>query len=329
MDKVSIAEVAKLVHVGRATVSRALNNSGYVSAGTRAKIDEAVKTLGYRQNMLAKKLRTNQSRFVGLVIPDIANDFFARMAKCIESTLQASGYGLFLCNSEENQTKENFYITTLIDNQVEAIIITPSTKNINSKLIKTEMPVVFADRIVTERSPHFACVTSDNIRGGCLAAQKFIDTHAKKVIVLKDEREVSSATADRIKGFESTIAGKDIAYEIYNVPVSPESGYSCMQRIIGTATVFDAVFCTSDMLAIGAVKCLTDQHISVPSDVQLLGFDGMSLVPYLPLALSTIVQNVEAMGKAIGQTVLAMIEKQQFSPLTVFPVSLVERETTK
>jgi DNA-binding LacI/PurR family transcriptional regulator len=329
MDKVNISKVAAMANVSQSTVSRALNGSGYVSPVAKEKIDQVVKDLGYRQNMLAKKLRTNETRFIGLVIPDITNDFFARLAKNIEDVLQKEGYALFLCNSEEDQQKEDFYITTLLDNQVDAIITSPSTNTANKKLASSTIPIVYADRLLETDRPNAASITSDNEYGGRLAAEKLIATKAANIVILKEGYKISSAATERIKGFIKALeAFPHIKYVTFDVAISAQSGYAVMDKILKERT-FDAVFCTSDVIAIGAIKCLNDHKIKIPDSVQVIGFDGIAMGTFLTRPLTTIVQDVESMGKAIGTTVLAMIRGEPFDRLIVLPVSLLERETTK
>ncbi|GHT77990.1 LacI family transcriptional regulator [Spirochaetia bacterium] len=329
MNRVNISKVAEMASVSQSTVSRALNGSGYVSSAAKEKVKRVVSDLGYRQNMLAKKLRTSETRFIGLVIPDITNDFFARLAKSIEVTLQKEGYALFLCNSEEDPQKEDFYITTLLDNQVDAIITTPSTKVANKKLLSSTIPIVYADRIVQTGRSNVASITSDNECGGRLAAEKLIAAKSANIVVLKEGRRISTAATERMNGFVKTLeAFPRIKYTSFDTAISAESGYAMMDRIIGERK-FDALFCTSDVIAIGAIKCLNDHRISIPDSVQVIGFDGISMGTFLIRPLTTIVQDVESMGKAIGNTVLAMIRGKPFSRLTVLPVSLLERETTK
>ncbi|MCL2068025.1 MAG: LacI family transcriptional regulator [Treponema sp.] len=329
MTKLNIKEVAKKAQVSLSTVSRTLNNSGYVSKETRQKVEKVVSELNYSRNMLARKFRTKKTHFIGLIIPDIANDFFAHLSKNIEFILQKNEYGLFLCNSEENPEKENFYINSLLDNQVEAIIITPSTKVLNKRLMETITPVICADRLMSIKHSKFAEITSDNENGGRIAAEKLISKGAQNIVILNDGREAFSPAIGRINGFsEYANKNKKTKYSIFNTTVNPKAAYKTINSLIGKVP-FDAVFCTSDIIAIGALKCLEDYNIAIPDRVQLIGFDGITFGRFLPKPISTIVQDVETMGKVIGETVLKMINKKPYDRRMIIPVSFFEGKTTR
>jgi DNA-binding LacI/PurR family transcriptional regulator len=328
MEPKNILQVAQLAGVSRSTVSRAFND-GYVSEEVRKRIDEAVKKLGYRQNMLAKKLRTSESNFIGLIIPDISNEFFAKLAKSIESPFQSQGYGLFLCNSEEDPTIEDFYINNLLDNRVEAIILTPASKAANPRLAKSDVPIVLADRSY-ERMPsdRFAVVTSDNFGGGTIAATRIIDSGCRRLIVMSDVKESSSSLIARLEGFSKRIEGSSIDVAHYKVPVAIKDAERLTTMLLGERK-FDTIFCSSDLIAFGAMKALLSAKVRIPGDIQVIGFDGLDLGEFLQISLSTVKQDVEGMGAAIGATVLDMIHGKSFKQHTVLPVEFLERGSSR
>ena len=328
MDIVNIAKVAQLAEVSQSTVSRVLNNSGYVAAPTRERVHKVIQRLGYRKNLLARKLRIRESRFVGLLIPNITNDFLSRLAKKIEHVLQSAGYALFLCNSEEDTKREDFYINTLLDNQVEAIVITPATKTPNKHLLKSNIPVVCVDRLMEIDRKNIAFVTSDNETGGKLAAERFMMAGAKNIVLLCDKYSGSSAVEERVRGFMSIVdQHQGIAVELIKIRIVPDAAYAAIERLLPRKKI-DAVFCTSDILALGALRCFMDHEIAVPDSAQLIGFDGISFGIFLPKRISTIAQDTEGMGTAVGNIVLSMIQKRDYENMTVVPVSFVEGDTT-
>ncbi len=329
MAKKNIVEVARLAGVSRSTVSRAFND-GYVSEDVRKRIDEAVQKLGYRQNMLARKLRTNASGFIGLIVPDISNEFFAKLAKSIgDSFLQSRSYGLFLCNSEEDPEIEEFYINSLLDNRVEAIILSPSSRTPNPRLAASGVPVVLADRSY-DRLPNdrFVVVTSDNYGGGQLAATRIIESGCKRLVIMSDEKETSTSLLARLDGFSKRIEGSSIEVERYKVPVAIRDAERLTSTILGKRT-FDTIFCSSDLIAFGAMKALLKAKVSIPREVQVIGFDGLDLGEFLQLSLSTVKQDVERMGEAIGAMVLDMIQGKSVRQKTVLPVEFVKMESSR
>ncbi len=330
MGRSNIYEVAKLAKVSPATVSRVLNSSSYVSHETRKRVNRAIQQLGFRPNTLAKKLRDNQPKYIGLIIPDIENAFFAKLAKSIETTLQKERYALFLCNTEENPEKEDFYITSLLDNQVDAIIITPSTATISPKLSESSLPIVLVDRVLDISAKNIVGVTSDNNHGGRLAAEKLVSTGAREILILRDHRSIGKTTEDRVESFTKYLKEYEgIHYKILETQVSPEAGFELMESVIAQKASFDSVFCTTDTIAIGVIKSLQNNKIDIPQTVQVIGYDGILFPEYFSPSLSTIAQDAGALGRVIAESVVALTQQEIRERQIVIPVSYVEGETTR
>lgn len=324
----SIREIAKLVGVSRSTVSRAFND-GYVSGDVREKINAAVESLGYNKNMLAQKLRNNQSNFIGLIVPDISNEFFARIAREIEAVFMKQGYGLFLCNTDEKPDIQDFYLKNLLENRVDAIIITPCTTTLDDKFVKSGIPIVFADReIFGLQNENVAVVTCDNKFGGKIAAQELIRRGAKRILIVSNEQESSNSMLDRIVAFKSEAEKSGVVYLHHPIKFSTREAEQQTSMLLKN-TDFDAVFCTQDLIAFGVLKALSKAHIRVPDDVQVVGFDGLEIGEYIQKPLSTVRQDVEKVGIVIAEVILKMIRKQEFPRRTVLPVEYSQRETTR
>ncbi|MEI8093627.1 MAG: LacI family DNA-binding transcriptional regulator [Spirochaetales bacterium] len=321
-----LLEVARQAGVSRTTVSRALG-SGPVSPEVRQRVLQAAEALGYRKNLLAQKLRSNRSHFVGLLIPDVSNPFFATLAQAVERVFRQHGYGVFLCNSEEDPATEDFYIHTLLDNQVDALVLTPVTGQLNPRLLAAGIPVVLADRVI-EAPPglRLASVTCDNHRGGQLAARALLDRGARRIVVLSPRHPgFSSSLAARLAGFveELALAGVTSRQQALEPEVAAVRAYlDSLPR--GS---FDALFCTSDLVAFPTIKALQDLGLAVPNDVQVVGFDGLALGEVLEL--STIRQDLDRVGQAVGEAALALIAGKAYPRDSVVPVELVARRSLR
>ncbi len=325
-----ISEVAREAQVSISTVSRVLNNSGYASQAVRERVRTAVKRLGFRQNRIASSLRKRTSGFIGLVIPDISNEFFATLAKYIEITLQKYSYGLFLCNTEENKVKERFYLESLCDTQVEAIILTTSHPETAPDINHRDLPIVFADRRVDLARFHAgACVTSDNFMGGYLAGSRLVNSGAQRIVVLRDSRHLYGVE-QRQNGFLKATrerGGKSLSVSVEETEVSSYAAEAVTERILSKRS-FDALFCTSDTIAFGALHALQARGVEIPGQVQVVGFDGTEIGAFFNPPLSTIRQDMEKLGTIIGEHAVALIEKKSIPEYTIVPVELVERATT-
>jgi len=212
---------------------------------------------------------------------------------------------------------------------VEAIILTPASRTPNPRLTASGVPVVLADRSY-DRLPNdrFVVVTSDNYGGGQLAATRIIESGCKRLVIMSDEKETSTSLLARLDGFSKRIEGSSIEVERYKVPVAIRDAERLTSTILGKRT-FDTIFCSSDLIAFGAMKALLKAKVSIPQEVQVIGFDGLDLGEFLQLSLSTVKQDVERMGEAIGAMVLDMIQGKSVRQKTVLPVEFVKMESSR
>ena len=326
----TIHEVAKKVNVSISTVSRVLNNSGYVSSETREKVIEAVEALGYRPNRIAHSLRSRESKFIGLIVPDVANEFFSSLASVIEKTIHLHGYSLFLCNSTENQEIENRYIESLIGNQVRGIIIVSAGLPPEEELSNAEIPIVLVDRLSNEpNKTGSVMIESDNRTGGIIAAEELLKRGSSRFLFLGDHRNMR-ATGYRRSGFAETLFQNGIPINDYHEILLPVSASLAREtvRSVWSQYPFDGLFCGTDILAIGAIKGFNDIGVDVPNGVQIIGFDGIQLGELTIPSLSTIQQDVPQMGRIAGESMIRMINGNKIKENAILPVRFIERGTT-
>ena len=182
---INIHNVAKKAHVSISTISRVLNKSGYVSNNTREKVYKAVEDLGYRQNKLAISLRKKTSSFIGLIVPDISNEFYSLLAKYIDSVIQRDGYSLFLGNSAWDIKKEKHHIELLLDNQVSGIVLAACGLDVPQSLLLSHIPKIIIDNEKTKKEKrNVLYIESDNYRGAKNAAETLLQNGTKKIAYL-------------------------------------------------------------------------------------------------------------------------------------------------
>lgn len=329
MEKLCIAEIARVVGVAQSTVSRALNKSGYVAPATHKKIMEAVNTLGYRRNRIARNLRTRNSNFVGFIIPDISNEYFSMLVKEVETGLRSEGYALFLCNTDENVETEEFYINSLLDNQVAAIIIAPAGNKLSSALEQAQIPVILVDRNIKNVSIKQKClICSDNEAGGKNAVQTLYDRGARNILLIGDERHIYGAE-NRIHAAQKHARLLGVSVYTSFTHVSFSGGYKLVCHLLQTNPAIDGIFCVTDTIALGALRAIIEKGIKVPEKIQIIGFDGINIGSYVNPALTTYKQDVVKMGRTLVSATVNLIDEQQIRAVIKLPVSLVERETTR
>ncbi len=306
-----------------------MNGTSYVSPETKARVMAAVESLGYRRNLIARNLRNLSSNFIGLIIPDIANEFFSMLAKTLETGLRQEGYALFLCNSEENAETEAFYIDSLLDNQVAALVITSATGQLYDRLHTAGIPVVLTDRYIAGTTPaSVCCVTSDNESGGQAAVEALVARGATSLFVVGDERHIYG-TENRVRAALDRAVVFGLPAEAVYAPVSAKGGYDTVKAALAAGTSFDAVFCTTDTMAFGALRALSEGGKRIPEDVQVIGFDGIELGAYTNPPLTTFKQDIVGMGMATKAALIQMIGRQPVERLRRFPVELIERSSTR
>ncbi|MEZ4731326.1 MAG: LacI family DNA-binding transcriptional regulator [Caldilineaceae bacterium] len=329
--KIDIRKVAEKAEVSIATVSRSLNDSGSVSKKTKDKVLAAAQELGYRHNSIASSLRSKRSSFIGLLVPDVDNEFFSSLASAIEQSILQVGFSLFLCNTMEDEEIEKRYVESLLDNQVMGIILVSAGMKSHPRIVRKNTPVVFVDRVGADLAiPNRVVIESDNEKGGALAAEALLARGAQRFVFLGDQRNMQ-AMRNRERGFADYLRANAVAAANYHREVIPVSAAAARAKVrtIYETFPFDGIFCGTDLIALGAMRGLADLGLSMPTDVQLIGFDGIRVGEFTIPALSTIRQNVERMGKIAAESIMRMITGDQSGETIILPVDFVARETTK
>lgn len=336
--KLTIADIAQQAGVSKATVSRVLNNRAEgVGAETRARILKILADTGFQPSAMARCLATGESRTVGLIIPDIANPFFAQLVRGAEAVLNQHGYNLFLCNSDRSIEKESHYIRALIDKAVDGVILNSAGSAKDSQVEALEekgVPVVLLDRVIQQRESRFG-VFVDN-QGGARQAAACLYAQADCSLLFLNGPPALSQSIERLAGVWDAVRELDIPahrLRIVNADFTLEGGYRAicdeLERASGPLP-FNALFAANDLMAIGAARALHQHKIRVPDDVELIGFDDIEFAAMLEPPLSTIAQPAQEMGASSAELLLRLIggQKPRQKTLVMRP-RLVLRGTTR
>jgi LacI family transcriptional regulator len=329
----SMKDIAKLSGVSVATVSRVLNNNGRFSEETRKKVMEVVEKFNYQTNLVARSLRTNRSQIIGVIVPDITNEFFAAIVLAIESYCFLKGYSVFICNTNEDEEKETAYFKDLIAKGIDGLIyISGKSDKISKETLLKDIPIVFIDRRPNVNSDDIVYIASDNYKGGVLATEALIKRGCRNIMILKDIRNLSTVT-QRYLGYRDTLMKYNInlgeEYIVNVKKVDFEEARKAVKESIKKGLTFDSIFACTDWLAMGAIAALKEEKIAIPDRVKVIGFDNISISKYSHPAISTISQNPEKLGKTAAKVLLDLIEgKTNKTTNYILPVELVLRETT-
>ena len=321
----NIRDVAKKSGMSVATVSRFLNKKGYISKDAQVVIEQAIKDLNYTPNLVARSLSTKQTKFIGLIVPDIMNPFFPELARAVEDVALSYGYTVILCNSDEKTEKEIHYIETLKQKYVAGFIVT--TNQLEALHYKNlELPVVALDRLIHSSIP---TVSSNNKEGARLGTAYLMEQGCKNIVCMRGPEGVEPAD-NRLEGFLKATKDSTIVTHIIECPFHFEQSEIIARKFLTELPEVDGIFASSDLSAAGALKAAHSLGISVPDDLQIVGFDGISLGGMLTPGLTTVAQDVYKMGAIATRMLIKKIEKIPLSEKEVqVPVKLIIRGTTR
>ena len=319
---VKLTDVARKAGVSPTTVSRVINNYGYLSKKTINKVHAAMAELNYQPNALARSLQGKKSQLIGLVFPSVSNPFFGELIEKLESKLFEKGYKSILCDSANNSIKEREYLNMLIANQVDGIIT--GSHNLGIKEYEyINLPIVSFARYLADSVP---IVSSDNYRGGVLATELLITHGGKSIAIFTGTNKSPSPTNNRLKGYLDTINKSKLQPKVFNFPddYSPTVKSIEISRILKSEMI-DSIFCTDDLTALLLFDEAEKLGKSIPEDLKIIGYDGTNFIKsYFP-KLTTIVQPIDEYVSLLINLLIQRIDgkneglaNQYQLPVTVF-----------
>ena len=308
----TITDVARLAGVSKNTVSRYLNERGYISDKTRRAIASAIDELHYQPNQIARSLYTRRTNLVGLVIPNVEHPFFAAVTSRIEDELDSRGYKMILCNTLHSTRKERQYIDMLTANKVDGIII--GSHSIDIDYSEVAAPVVALDRYLADDIP---VVASDHAAGGRIAAQAFIDRHCHKVAQLVASGRVRTPSNLRHEAFSNAMRLNGITCITHELQLN-QFQYSTYietaKQVLDEYPGLDGVF-SADPVAVAVQQEVLRRGMSVPEDVFVYGYDGTYLAEAVFPQLPSIAQDFSALAQKAVEVLLMQIGGGEFEQL--------------
>jgi len=329
----TLEDIAQLANVSAATVSRALNDSPLISQETKDRIQTIAREHRFRINISARNLRRQQSQTIAFVAPvyspafSSADDLFGLgMLSGIGKGLHNLGYDLLVIHIDpDNTTWAQSYLDS---GRVDGFIL--FTSNHKPALIKNlvELEVPFIGWGVPLPEFNYCSVAGDNLTGGRLATQHLINLGRQRIAFLGGPED-SLTIQHRLKGYENALQAARLdmdpnlqAYTDY----SYESGVAAMQYLLGQSPHLDAVFVTSDLMAVGAINVTQESGKRVPEDVAVVGYDDLPIAVYNNLPITTIRQNFPLVGKLLAENLIQYLQTGVVTNVTT-PVELVIRKS--
>lgn len=322
----TLNDVAQRAGVSVTTISRMLNNRVPVSQETRDAIIKAMEELDYQPNELARSLFKKNSQMIGLIIASANNYFFCKVIDSVERYITMYGYKMLLCLSDNNKQNEIAYFNMLKANQVAGVILGSNTQDLD-RYLSFNAPLITFDRML---SPHIPSVSSDNYNGGVLAANHLLGKGCKRPAYLMDMRRVGMHANYRFDGFADTFKKNNIEPVVYAAPLNCYISMDYNQTVQDFFRLHpdvDCVFTSNDVIAAHVLRYCAKAGISVPAQLKVIGYDDIDMASFVQPSLTTIHQSVDDLCRFAVESIINFKERN-IPSLTLFPVSLVEREST-
>ncbi|MBA3869276.1 MAG: LacI family DNA-binding transcriptional regulator [Anaerolineae bacterium] len=325
----AIHEVAKRAGVAPITVSRVVNNNGYVSGETRGRVEVAIRELNYIPNALGASLRSKQTKTLALVLPHITDKFFGAIAQGAEDAANRLGYHIILGNTDGSETKLEDYLLFLAKKQVDGFIFVPTSQHIPKFFLKHKIPFVTLDREAIE--DQVDSVRADSVGGAFQLTKHLLELGHRHIAVITGPEDHSTAydrAAGAIQAFKE--AGLGDQPQIYWGNHSRAAGYEYTKQALATVPRPTAIFAATDGLLIGTILALREANLRIPEDMSVVAFDD---VPYSPLVdpfFTVAIQPTYEMGRQAVELLVARLAKEgpdEFRDI-ILPVEVIVRNST-
>jgi LacI family transcriptional regulator len=330
----TIRDVAKHAGVAPITVSRVINDSGYVSQATRTRVEEAIDTLGYVPNMLGQSLRFKQTMTLALVLTDITNPFWTTVARGVEDVAQANGYSIILCNTDESKAKQEQYLNMLLRRRIDGIILVPT--NSSSAPVHTiqrqDIPVVLLDRQLPDPDLRVDIVRAESESGAYQLTEHLLSLGHRHITMLAGPKTVSTAV-DRVSGYQRALAEaglEDTSPQVYWGEFTIENGREMARQALADTPKPTALFASNNFIAVGAIQALREQGLSVPDDIALVTVDDIPPAFTMDPFLTVATQPALEMGRRAAELLLGRVTGKLDTECQhiIFPTQMIIRASS-
>lgn len=327
----TVVDVAKKAGVSVSTASRVISGRGYVAKETRQRVLQAAAELGYVPNQVARSLRLNRTKMIGLLISDVENSFYSIIAKNVESVAKEVGYHVVLCNSNDDPEEEKEYLNLLEMMQIDGLIITPTAENRArlEGLQKKDIAIVQIDRQVDGLQADAVLV--DNEAGAASVVSHLIEAGHTCIGILSGTLEVTTG--------KQRLAGYKRALKDHGIPFRPElvkSGsfrrdhaIEDVQALIDVSPAPTAIFAANNILAEACLSVFAERGLIVPDDISLVAFDDINWMNIKKPLITTVHQPIAEMARSAAGLLLKRLQVLDGEPpkSMIFPPSIILRES--
>lgn len=313
MGAANIKDLAQLACVSTSTVSRVLNNSGYVSVDARQRVLDAVQKLDYRPNMIARGLKSSTSRTIGLVVTDITNPFFAAIARETEELLSQHDYSLIICNTSERPDKELRHLQLLYERKVDGILLCATGKNNDyvRKLANSDIAVVLIDRDYDDLKMDI--IKDDNVYGAQVLTEELINKGHRHIALIKGHPN-SRASAEREQGYLAALNKRGIAADpncIFTAGASGESTENIISSLLDRTPRPTAILSLNASIAKRIISTLNTRKVRIPQDIALASYGLEEFKTLFIPSITCVVQHPERYGEISAKILIERLENKK------------------
>jgi len=327
----TMKDIAKLAGVSTSTVSHVINKSRYVSEEISLRVNSAAQQLNYRPSALARSLKVNRTKTIGMLVTTSTNPFFGEVVKGVERSCYHQGYNLILCNTEGDHERMRESINTLLQKRVDGLILMCSS--LEGERIEVfeqypDIPVVVMDwgpMLFTSDK-----IQDNSLRGGYLAAKYLIESGHRQIGCITGPL-VKHQAQMRYEGYKRALNESGLGFNanwIIEADFECEGGFEAFNQMLAKGPLPSAIFVCNDMMAMGVINAANAKGIRIPEDLSIIGYDDIHIAKFMSPSLTTIHQPKYRLGKAAVEALLNRLEKGATDPQVVqLEPTLVERDT--
>ena len=310
----SLKDIANELGISVSTVSRVVNDKYYVSPKMRVKVLTALKKHDYAPNQIARSLKTQSTKTVGIIVPDI-REYFSNVIKGADSILYENGYTIILADSNESREREERYLRALYERRIDGLILATVSSNAECILpyFERKTPVVIFDNLPDLNCPYDAVMLDNNLASR-MAVDHLVECGHKRIAIICGELSETTAK-ERMQGYKLAMIDHGLALDDRLIKVGPFediSGYRAMRELIERRGEcdFSAVYTTSYKMTCGALRALRDMELRCPEDVALVGFDFIDESGQISPKITSIVQPIKTIGEVIARRLIVRMRQR-------------------
>jgi len=333
VNNVTIYDVAREANVSMATVSRVVNGNPNVKPTTRKKVLEAIDRLGYRPNAVARGLASKKTTTVGVIIPDISSIFYSELARGIEDIATMYKYNIILSNSDQNTDKELHLLNTMLGKQVDGIVFMGG--NITDVHVeefkRSPVPIVLAASV--EEQAQTPSVNINYEQAIYDSVQLLVEKGHKRFAFVSGPMSEPINSMRKLAGYKRALEEAGIAFDealVAEGDYSYDSGIEALANLLDQSDKPTAVIAATDEMALGVIHGAQDRGVSIPEDLEVIGFDNTRLSLMVRPQLTTVVQPTYDIGAVAMRLLTKLMNKEQVEDQIVeLPHRIEERQSTK